>query len=688
LTVLDAVTDALDAAGVSYDASGGYISSIDGVTGGAGGGMAWDGWNYTFAAEAYQKSGQIPPGMASQPIKDGDEIVVYYGNDDASTLFPLLDITLNADRSVTITVRAYKSVWGVAGATQIPVAGASVSWAEGAASSFTGVTNGNGQIVIPAEKAPVGKHSLQINKADQYGLPDIVRLAPGYTVEVTQSGASPGTPGARGDEVYIKVTGPSGILFAHKAFPWYRGVTPLALLAQTGLQYSVVGGVYVKELGGFAEFDYGPNSGWLYKVNGDETIKESAAVYKLNAGDELEWFYTRDYTREQGSGAWSGTSAADGAAGAGAGVTLRPAAEAVNGAAAVKLSDEDVKNAVSAAARDGVNEIIIAPAVSGVANKVSVELSAASVTGIVGGTGVKLTLSTSFGDMSVSNAGLAALAKTESGPLTLSIERGEGGLVSAAVIASGKAVQNVEGGVKLRVPAENPSAGTVALLVREDGAEEVILLSIVENGRVVALLDGSASIRIAAGSLAFDDVAADVWFRDAADFVSSRNLFRGTGQNEFSGNAPMTRGMLVTVFHRLAGSPPVSGNAFPDVADSSWYRESAQWAADNAIVDGIDGGFAGNQNITREQLAAIAMRFARARSIDMGDPAGPQTADLSGFTDRSEISAWADDAVKWAVGAGLLTGDDRRRLNAGGFAERAEVAAIMQRFVENWVKIS
>ncbi|MDR2295253.1 MAG: S-layer homology domain-containing protein, partial [Clostridiales Family XIII bacterium] len=545
-----------------------------------------------------------------------------------------------------------------------------------------GLTDENGALTVPAANAPVGGHTLQIDKKGKMDLPDLVRLAPGYTVNVTREGASAQTPGGVSDEVYITVTGPSGSLFARGGFPWYGGITPLALLGKTGLRYETdAAGAYVKAIGGIAEFDYGPNSGWLYRVNGVETIRESAAKYRLNAGDTLEWFYTRDYTQEAGSAAWSAAPAAENAAIA---VTLRPETEAVNGAAEARIADEDVKKVVAEALKSKADEIAITPKITGEASRISATLSVASLRGIANDADVKLTLKTALGDMSLSAGGLDALAALDAGesaPFTLSIER-EADRVSALIVLDGKTSDRVEGGVKLRVPLpEQPTAGTVALRVREDGTEEIVLLSIAEAGALVAILDGSATIRTEDRRRAFDDVGDDAWFKGDADFVSARGLFLGTGGNAFSGDAPMTRAMLTAVFHRLAGSPAAAGNAFSDIADTAWYREAAKWAAANGIIRGMDGGFAGDRDITREQLAVTAMRFAQTLDINMGDP-----AELAGFTDRSAISAWADEAMRWAVGVGLLEGDAGKRLNAGAPAARAEVAAVVRRFVENWVR--
>ncbi|MDR1246961.1 MAG: S-layer homology domain-containing protein [Clostridiales Family XIII bacterium] len=302
LTVLDAVKDALDYKGITYTEIGGYISSVDGVSEKPDAGI---GWLYNIVSdEAYLKGEKWPAGMGSQPIKDGDEIVVYYGN---WLSFPIIETKLNADGGVTVAVKMWVTDWSTGIATLSPVSDVSVLWAENTAYAFTYNTDANGEIVIPPAKAPVGKYTLQIDKKDASDLPAIMRLAPDYAIEVKGGSVAPSTPTApKTDDVYITVTGPSGNLFARKAFSWYAGVTPLSVLRRTGLTYETdAAGAYVKSIGGFAEFDYGPNSGWLYKVNGVETIKESAAVHRLNSGDELEWFYTRDYTKESGSGAWS-----------------------------------------------------------------------------------------------------------------------------------------------------------------------------------------------------------------------------------------------------------------------------------------------------------------------------------------------------------------------------------------------
>ena len=145
----------------------------------------------------------------------------------------------------------------------------------------------------------------------------------------------------------------------------------------------------------------------------------------------------------------------------------------------------------------------------------------------------------------------------------------------------------------------------------------------------------------------------------------------------------MTRAMLVTVLYRLEGEPAVYGsNAFSDVAEGLWYSDAVLWAARNGIVTGYTNGeFGVNDNITREQMAAILYRYAQYKGYDVTD-----RDDLSGYADAPAISAYAVEALSWANAEGLVNGRTADTLAPAGTATRAEVAAIFHRFVENIVK--
>ena len=151
----------------------------------------------------------------------------------------------------------------------------------------------------------------------------------------------------------------------------------------------------------------------------------------------------------------------------------------------------------------------------------------------------------------------------------------------------------------------------------------------------------------------------------------------GVSDTAFSPNSTLTRSMLVTILHRLEGTPAASGNSFADVASGTWYTDAVSWAAANGIVTGYsDTQFGPDDSITREQLAAILYRYAAYKGMDTS-----ATADLANFPDSGSVSTWAGDSVKWAVSFGLISGKDDGRLDPLGTATRAEVATILMRFL-------
>ncbi len=174
----------------------------------------------------------------------------------------------------------------------------------------------------------------------------------------------------------------------------------------------------------------------------------------------------------------------------------------------------------------------------------------------------------------------------------------------------------------------------------------------------------------------FSDVQHDSWFYKDVEYVSSRGLFQGVSADAFRPDSTMTRAMLVTVIHRMAGSPVGVGDSFGDVPPGSWYRDAVVWAQGEGIVTGSESSFNPEDSVTREQMAAILHRyFAASDSL-----AASSGVDLSQFADAGKISPWAQHAVEWAVEAGLIQGKPGGLLDPAGFATRAEVAAVIHRF--------
>lgn len=184
------------------------------------------------------------------------------------------------------------------------------------------------------------------------------------------------------------------------------------------------------------------------------------------------------------------------------------------------------------------------------------------------------------------------------------------------------------------------------------------------------------------GKLPFTDVRESDWFYEDVAFAYENGLFAGTSDTTFSPNASMTRAMLVTVLYRLEGEPSVRGRSgFSDVTFNSYYEDAVTWAADNGIVNGTSTTtFSPNANVTREQMAAILYRYAQHKKYNTAASSG-----LNGFTDHASVSGYAAASLEWAVAEKLVNGSAGKLMPTGN-ATRAQVAAILHRFVENVAK--
>ncbi len=176
--------------------------------------------------------------------------------------------------------------------------------------------------------------------------------------------------------------------------------------------------------------------------------------------------------------------------------------------------------------------------------------------------------------------------------------------------------------------------------------------------------------------LPFVDVAAEDWYGDAVAAVYARGLMTGTAEDTFAPELAATRGMVVSILHRLAGSPTVSAEVFEDVAVDDWYGQAVAWAANEGIASGTNAEtFSPNAAVTREQLAALFCNFAAHQGMDT-----TARSDLSSFDDAETVSDWAQDAVSWAHAEGLLAGTSATTLSPQGEATRAQLAAMLVRF--------
>ena len=214
--------------------------------------------------------------------------------------------------------------------------------------------------------------------------------------------------------------------------------------------------------------------------------------------------------------------------------------------------------------------------------------------------------------------------------------------------------------VKVKIPVKRVTPGTVAILVKADGTEEILKTSLVTADGVTVRLPSGSTVKLVDNYKPFRDVPGTRWSANAVAFVSSRAIFDGTSTVTFSPSASMTRAMIVTALARFDGVDTASG--------STWYEKGAQWAVANGISDGTNL----DRTLTREQLVSMLYRYT-------GTPA--TESDLSGFADSSTLSPYAEKAMSWAVETGLISGVGSSTLAPRKQATREQVAAVLARFI-------
>ena len=183
------------------------------------------------------------------------------------------------------------------------------------------------------------------------------------------------------------------------------------------------------------------------------------------------------------------------------------------------------------------------------------------------------------------------------------------------------------------------------------------------------------------GAHPFSDVPDNAWYSDAVQYVYEHGLMNGTDFFTFSPDTATSRGMLVTILHRMEGTPPAMGIFFSDVPSGKYYTDSVAWASANHIAGGYgDGRFGPDDPVTREQLAVILYRYAMYKGFDL-----TASGHISAFPDGDKVSSWAVAALDWALERGLISGTGNHLLQPAGSATRAETATILARFCQNVV---
>ena len=183
----------------------------------------------------------------------------------------------------------------------------------------------------------------------------------------------------------------------------------------------------------------------------------------------------------------------------------------------------------------------------------------------------------------------------------------------------------------------------------------------------------------------FTDVTeGDDWFYDAVAYVYENGIMAGTSATTFEPTMELNRAQAAQLFYNLEGKPTVTGDStFTDVTSGHWAVDAITWAAQNDIVAGIGGGLYDlDSNVTREQFAVMLYKYARFKGYDL-----TATGDLTQFPDMDAISGWAETALSWANGNGLINGhEDTGLIDPAGTTTRAQAASILMRFDQKLVK--
>lgn len=211
----------------------------------------------------------------------------------------------------------------------------------------------------------------------------------------------------------------------------------------------------------------------------------------------------------------------------------------------------------------------------------------------------------------------------------------------------------------VEVPVSKPSAGMVLVIVNDDGSEEIVRDCVLTKNGLALRAEGTLKLRVIDNTKKFTDMDGH-WALDDVTFAAARELFGGVGGGKFAPAQSMTRGMVSTVLARLAGED-TSGS-------TPWYAKGTAWAAQNGVSDGKNP----ESPVTREQMATMLYRFAGS----------PEVSGELSFADAGQVSAWAHDAVLWCVQNGILNGVSGNRLAPQALAQRAQVAAMLQRFLQ------
>ena len=248
-----------------------------------------------------------------------------------------------------------------------------------------------------------------------------------------------------------------------------------------------------------------------------------------------------------------------------------------------------------------------------------------------------------------------------------------------------------EGDVVTITPKPDEGFEVDEILVKDEDGKEIKVTQNPDGTYTFTQPDGKVTITVTfrcdGGELCpghhLTDVSKDAWYHAAVDYAVEHGIMEGVSETEFSPNTEVTRAQAVQILYNLEGQPDVSdenlGYPYEDVNAEEWYGNAVYWARITGVATGYgDGTFQPGDNITRQEFAQMLYNYAKYKGYDLS-----AEGDLSQFPDSGSVANWAETAMSWANGNGLINGYDDGTIDAGGTAIRAQAASILMKFDQN-----
>ena len=431
---------------------------------------------------------------------------------------------------------------------------------------------------------------------------------------------------------------------------------------------SSYGSVYVKSIDGDGEFDHGQNSGWMYCVDGVYPSYGSSS-FKLNGGENVQWRYTKNLGEDLGqdNSSWGGSGVdVTGTVGDDSSLTVNPQAKVTKGEAIAEIDKAQVESMLKQSQEKNLTHLVIEPETksSEAVESMSVILEKASAEKIAASEKAVLRIKTQLGDIVLANDVLRELAGQKANTVTLTVKKNKKEGTDFEIRLGLNVLTDLTAGFTAVLPLDNETTdSTVAVQIMPDSSKKMLMKSAADGKQIKAVLFGSATVASMQNEKSFTDTDGH-WGASAIEFASARGILRGTAENQFSPDSEMNRAMLVTLLHRFDDERQSDGENYADVNPAAYYSHAAQWAKQNSIVSADEKNFNPGTKVTRQMLAEMIYSYA----IYSGEAAS------------------SESAVDYCVSRGILVGKSEGSLNLEDTTTRAEVSAIIQRYVAQTLK--